>query len=169
MRDREIVAAAAYRAVVRRAVEDAGSESTYSPGRTVLQCAADVAGGLLAGARDGSTNCETGAGSSTFRAVTVWLSGGGPSSDVTFMFDGDDDDPRDAYVTYSEGGHTSVVYLDRSQAGDVWLALSSDPVVPSCDVCGADSESVSWCAGCGNCVDHCDDFEDCDTTGGVSA
>jgi hypothetical protein len=121
------VAAAARRAVRTRALEDCGAPSTYAPGMTVMECAADVAADLVAGARDGSTNCETGAGSSHFRAVTVWLSGGGPSSDVTFLFDDDDDDePREAFVTYAEGGRTAVVSLDRSRAVDVWLALVSD-------------------------------------------
>jgi hypothetical protein len=104
-------------------------QSCYSPGMTIAETGADWAARLVIGARDGSVTAETGAGSERLTAVVVTIMGGGPSGDVTFLFDGPeyDDEPREAFVTYAESGVAAPTYLDRSDARDLWLALSRDP------------------------------------------
>ena len=34
-------------------------------------------------------------------------------------------------------------------------------VIPTCDTCRADCESVEWCGSCGNCQQHCADYVEC--------
>jgi len=41
--------------------------------------------------------------------------------------------------------------------------LNDEYIDPTCDACDISSEDATeWCGNCGNCMDHCADFEGCD-------
>lgn len=115
-----------------RMIEDAHTPTVYG-NETNLEAAAYGAAGLVVGASTGSTNTETPAGSQTFRAETFTLSGGGPGSDITFIIDDGyvpgfpQEEVREAFYTYYDGGRTATVRLDRADAIDVYLALTRQP------------------------------------------
>lgn len=34
-------------------------------------------------------------------------------------------------------------------------------MTPTCDICGITDEGTNWCGECGNCREHCAEYEDC--------
>lgn len=112
-----------------RMIEDANTLTMYGR-ETNLEAAAYGAAGLIVGADTGSTNVETAAGSQVFRAETFTLSGGGPATDITFIIDDayvpgfPDDEVREAFYTYYDGGRTATVRLDLADAQATYRALT---------------------------------------------
>lgn len=105
--------------------------TSYRPGLTVREAGAESLATLLAGCRDGSIDAEYPAGVERLHAVQLTLSGGGPGSDITFLFrESDpmpDHEPVEAWFAYYDGGVSVAFRLDRADAVDVWLALNSYP------------------------------------------
>jgi len=112
-----------------RMVEDAHTLTVYG-NETNLEAAAYGAAGLIVGADTGTTNIWTAAGAQTFRAKTFTLSGGGPATDITFIIDDEhtpgfpEDEVREAFYTYYDGGRTATVHLDMDHAQSVYRALT---------------------------------------------
>lgn len=101
--------------------------SGFNNSKSILRCTEEFLATVIAQTEDGSLTAD--GGMATYRAVEFTLMGGGPGGDVTFILpeDPEDDDVRDAYISYYESTGTTTIPVPKYIQEQMYNLLAYGP------------------------------------------